>query len=145
MSAAKTGYLQNYKRTEIETATPSKLLLMLYDGAIQRLESAEEHQQLGKWEAAHKDLVRVQDILTELMVSLDWEMAGSPAPQLFSLYNYMHQALVKANVERESEPIHEVNRMLSELRNAWQEAISSVESGTLPQQAPQRRSVDLQG
>jgi flagellar protein FliS len=145
MTVARAEFLQNYKRTEIETATPAKLLLMLYDAAIQRLESAGENFRLGEWESVHKDLIRVQDILTELMVSLDWEAPGAPTPQLFSLYSYMHQSLVRANVERDSEPITEVMGLLSELREAWREAVKKVESDEGQASQPQRPTLDLHG
>lgn len=117
-----TDLIQNYKRTEVETASPSQLLLMLYDGAIARLHSAGESMRLGQFEPAHFDLLKVQDILTELVLALDWEADNPLVAQLYSLYEYMHGALVKANVRRDVASIDEVAGLLSSLREGWEEA-----------------------
>lgn len=113
---------EHYKRVEIETASPEKLLLMLYDAAIQRCESAAERMRQGEYEPAHFDLLKVQDILTELMVALDFEASEAPVNELFALYDYMHRTLVQANIGKQANPIEQVARLLDQLREAWQEA-----------------------
>jgi len=62
---------------QIETASPARLLVMLYDGALRRLSDAAESMKAGDFVAGHDSLVKVQDILLELMVSLDFERAAS--------------------------------------------------------------------
>jgi flagellar protein FliS len=137
--------LLQYKRTEIETAPPLKLLLMLYDGAIARCESAAESIREGDHEAAHRGLIKAQDILTELMVSLDPEAAAAPIRELFGLYEYMHRLLVQANIRKETSPIEEVVQILSDLREAWAGAGSaSSEDDEAPPPPPARSGLDIQ-
>ena len=64
-------------------------------------------------------LLKAQDLITELMVSLDFERGGEIAQGLFSLYMYFNQQLVDANVNKSAEPLVSVRTMLSELRAAW--------------------------
>jgi len=137
---------REYKRVEIETASPGKLLLMLYDAAIQRCESAAERMRAGEIGPAHFDLLRVQDILTELMVALDPEASAAPVRELFALYDYMHRTLVRANVQKQPEPIHEVLGLLNELRRAWVAAVSAgCGTVTEPDTPPaEHRRIDVQ-
>ena len=81
-----------YQRTQIETADQGKLLLMLYEGALRFLGRARKALQDEDPEASNNNLVRVQDIVAELMASLDLE-AGEVAASLFRLYEYMHYLL----------------------------------------------------
>ncbi|MEA4883637.1 MAG: flagellar export chaperone FliS [Clostridia bacterium] len=111
-----------YLETQVQTAPPENLVLMLYDGAIRFANQAKLDLAEGKRESAHKNLTRGQDILSELMGSLNMD-AGDIAVNLFKLYEYMQYRLVQANVQRSIEPIDEVVRMLGELRETWFEAI----------------------
>lgn len=113
---------QSYKQTEIETANPGKLLLLLYDGALKRLHRAKDGLEQGRLEETHQDLVRVQEILVELMLALDWNVGGDLASRLHSLYNFMYRRLVDANIKQEPEAVGEVIRLLSTLREGWEEA-----------------------
>ena len=62
---------QIYRQTQVSTASPGELLLMLYDGAIRFARQAQEHLNRGEIEAASNRLIRVQDIVNELNLSLD--------------------------------------------------------------------------
>jgi flagellar protein FliS len=74
----------------------------------------------GELEAAHKNLLRVQDIVCELMASLDLE-AGEVAGALYRIYEYGYHLLLQANVKKEIEPLYQVEKILLELREAWQQ------------------------
>lgn len=117
-----------YQRTQIETADQGKLLLMLYEGALRFLGRARKALQDEDPEASNNNLVRVQDIVAELMASLDLE-AGEVAASLFRLYEYMHYLLVQANIQKDAGPLDQVENMLVELKEAWKEALGSGETG----------------
>lgn len=112
----------NYKNSTVETAGPGKLLLMLYNAAIRDLESAIQKIAEKDLEAAHKLIIKAQDIITEFMCTLnmDYEISG----KLLSLYEYLHHRLVEANVRKDVEIITEVRGFLVELRDTWQEAVN---------------------
>lgn len=124
--ALPTGVYQAYRTTQVQTASPADLLLLLYDGAIKWCRQAEIHLDNGDREEAHKALLRSQDIIDELMVSLD-HSAGPIAEGLSQLYDYMRWRLIEANIQKNKEPIAEVVKMLEELRETWDQAAKSVQ------------------
>jgi len=117
----------NYKNSTVETASPGKLLLMLYNAAIRDLESAIQRIAEKDLEAAHKLIIKAQDIITEFMCTLNMDYEISE--KLLSLYEYLHHRLVEANVRKDVEIITEVLGFLVELRDTWQEAVNKT-SGT---------------
>jgi flagellar protein FliS len=115
--------LRSYKETQIKTATPGKLILMLYDGAIRQLNQAledmsEEHR---RYDSISNCLIKAQDIIAELMVSLDFDRGGEIAKNLFGLYVFMNRRLLDANIKKDKAYVEEVKGLLLELRGAWAE------------------------
>lgn len=118
------GYQQGfsqYQRTQAETATPGELVVMLYQGAIRFLNKSQEHFTRQDVEGAHANLVRAQNIVIELMSSLDLS-TGPLAKNLFALYDFMYRRLVEANCKKDYRAIDEVLRLLRELLPAWEHA-----------------------
>lgn len=113
----------HYKSTHFETATPEKILLMLYDGAIRFLTIAANAMGDQQMETAHNNLLKGEAIIIELMSVLDMEVGGEIARNLFSLYDFMYHHLVKANLQRDPSPVREVIELLTDLRKTWAEAI----------------------
>ncbi len=95
------------------------MVLLLYNGAIkfskQGLIALEER----KLEPAHQSLVKAQDIISELSVSLNHEVGGDISRSLEQLYDYMSWRLVEANIQKDKGPVEEVIGMLEELRDTW--------------------------
>jgi len=113
---------QEYKKTRILTASKGELIKMLYDGAINFLYSAIDAINEKRYDKANVLLIRVQRILTELMLGLDRKV-GKLAENLFSLYDYMHYSLVNANINKDTNKIHEVIEMFKTLSEAWGQAL----------------------
>lgn len=120
MSSSVQAY-NSYKNSMVETASPGKLLLMLYDACLRHLELAEKAVERGEKEKMHNHLVKAQEIVMELMSSLDMQYDISKS--LYSLYDYMYGRLVEANVKKTAEPVQEVAGFMAELRSTWDEAI----------------------
>ena len=108
----------SYKETQIKTANQGKLIIMLYDGAIKFLKNAKEALTKNEIEEAHNKITRAQDIIMELLLSLNME-AGDIALKLYNLYLYMNKRLMESNVYKTLEPLEEVLAMLVELREVW--------------------------
>ncbi|HOP68860.1 MAG TPA: flagellar export chaperone FliS [Bacillota bacterium] len=111
---------QRYRANAVETADPGRLILLLYDGALRFINQAEQALERQDLEQAHYKLLRAQDIIAELMGSLDLEQ-GELAVNLFRLYDYMHYRLIQANIKKSAAPLQEVSAMLKSLRESWQE------------------------
>ena len=115
--------VQTYKEIQIKTANQIKLIVMLYDGAIRHLTQALDGFAEGhrRYDLINTHVIAAQDIISELMASLDFDKGGQVAKNLFALYTYMNHQLLDANLKKDEKPVHEVKKMLSELREAWDE------------------------
>lgn len=111
-----------YQRTQAETASPGEMIVMLYNGALRFLTVARKKLDTQDISGASASLLRAQDIILELMVSVDTSM-GEVARNLFDLYQFMHKHLVQANVKKDAAMIDEVDVLLRELLAAWEQAI----------------------
>ena len=116
-------YLNQYKKAQVQTASPEQILIMLYDGAIRFLNQAKVHMQNKDIEQTHTNIIKAQRIITEFMSSLDVEMGGEMAQNLFNLYEYLHHRLVQANIKKDEEALDEVLGHLRSLKATWEEAI----------------------
>jgi flagellar protein FliS len=123
VTAAPTA-LGRFLSDRVSTATPQALLVMLYDRLVVDLTRAETAETGGDRAAAHAALVHAQDILAELLGSLDVE-AWDGAPGLAALYAYLLRELVRANVEHDAARTAACRRVVEPLRDAWREAATA--------------------
>jgi len=119
---AKRAYAR-YRQATVETASPGKLVIMLYDGAIRFAGEAVDHIEAGRPKEAHFAIVRTEDIIGELMSSLDMDQGGQIAKNLLALYEFMYVRLVEANIHKDAQRVGEVVSLLSDLREAWVQAV----------------------
>jgi len=112
--------IQSYVKTDISTSDPVKLVIMCYEGAIENLKLAKEKITEKDYEKKAKAIIKAQDIIDELLCSLDFEKGGAIASNLSSLYNYMLRRILHGDVNRDISAIDEVIGMLDELLSAWQ-------------------------
>ena len=128
-----------YKETTIKTASQGQLIVMLYDEAVKQLTRAVELLELNKtqkkdpsrYEQIGKAVMKTEEILTELMVSLDFEQGGEISKNLFSLYTWFNRELVESNISQDLNRILTVRDMLSDLKNTWSK-IASHSGGSQP-------------
>jgi len=116
-------YLKEYKKTQVETATPEQILILLYDGAIQFLNRAKVDLQQANHAQFHSNLLGCEKIIMEFMNTLDMELGGKLAENLYMLYEYLYNTLIKTGINKKMEGIDEVLRHLTGLRETWQKAI----------------------
>jgi len=114
--------IRSYRKTNVVTADPGRLVIMCYEGAIDQLKIAMREQTEEQFERKTAAIVKSQDIINELLCSLDFEKGGAIAGNLESLYNYMIRRILQADVRRDTDGIEEVIGMLEELKAAWESA-----------------------
>ena len=117
-----------YKEIQIKTASQGKLIVMLYDGAIKFLNAAKEAIEQKKIEEGHNKITKAQDIIMELLLSLNFE-AGDIAHKLYNLYIYMHKRLIEANIYKSTTQIDEVIKMLNDLKEVWNQIANQTGPG----------------
>jgi flagellar protein FliS len=106
----------------VAAADPHRLVLMLMDGALERLAQARAciSHEVGADSNRQSDLIQAAiAILDELRAGLDLEGGGTLATHLDDLYDYMTRQLVRANLQQHPESIGEIAHLLNEIRAAW--------------------------
>jgi flagellar protein FliS len=94
---------------------------MLYDGAIRFLKIASENMTPRKYDLVNANIIKAQDIITELMLSLNLEEGKEIANSLLSIYIYMKKRLLEANMKKDSRILKEIIDLLTQLKTAWDE------------------------
>lgn len=104
-----------------------QLTAILYEGCLQHLDDAVTAINDRNYLEANEKLKKATDILHRLGVGLKYE-AGVIAEQLDTLYNYMSNRLIEANMKKDIEIIQEVKKMLQTLSSAWNESLTKKNS-----------------
>lgn len=118
------GRKDRFLADRVQTAAPPALLVMLYDRLAVDLVRAEDAARAGDHPAASAALLHAQDIVAELLGSLDVE-AWEGGPGLAALYTYLLQELVQANVQRDPERTAACRAVVEPLRDAWRQATAT--------------------
>ena len=114
-----TNPYNQYKQTQITTANQGKLIVMLYDGAIKFLNIALDNMSPKTYDVVNNNIIKAQDIITELLLSLNMDDGGEISQNLFNLYMYFKRQLLEANIRKDAEIINHILKLLKELREAW--------------------------
>lgn len=125
------AYQRTGIETGVETADPHRLILMLFEGAQEALAKSKLHIQ-------HHEIAEKGEMLSKaimiidhgLKASLDMSTGADIAQKLFSLYEYMTNRLLIANIQNDIKIIDEVNDLLTELYGAWKAISDSKETKT---------------
>lgn len=111
---------QQYQYNSVMSASPERLVLMLFDGALKFVRLARKDIEEEDIAGANYNLGRAQDIVTELDQSLD--MSYEVSDNLADVYNFLYQSLVDANIKKDINTLDMVEAMLADMRDTWSEA-----------------------
>lgn len=107
--------------TQLDSASPHKLVVMLFDGALVAVGNAQRYMENKEIAEKGKSISKAIDIIANgLQASLDIESGGEIALQLEALYEYMGQRLLHANLRNDLAALKEVAALLQELKSAWE-------------------------
>ncbi|HCO74415.1 MAG TPA: flagellar export chaperone FliS [Clostridium sp.] len=110
-----------YKNNSVNYASKEQLLLMLLDGAVKFSKIARQAILDKDIIKSHENLVKTQDIFTELMITLD-QNAGEWAVNMYKVYEFIKERLFQANLKKDVKILDEVMPLIEEVRNTWHEA-----------------------
>jgi flagellar protein FliS len=110
-----------YKQIDITTSNPMKIVLMLYDGAIQFLQRSVKYAENSDIKNKNIYANKARDIIVELNNSLDMKAGGDLAQNLGRIYLFMNRHLLQANWSNDINAVKEVIQLLTNLREAWQD------------------------
>ena len=115
-----------YRQQQVMTATPEALTLMLYNGAIKFINESIESSKKKEYEKANTSCIKAQNIISEFRLTLKMEYEISK--NLLALYNYAYDRLVEGNMNEDITNLEEAKGILSELRDAWNQAMKAVKN-----------------
>lgn len=116
--------IASYRKTDVVTSDPVGLVIKCYEGAIDSLKLAKQKIDEKDYEGQGKAIIKAQEIIEELLCSLDFEKGGEIANSLQSLYYYMLKGILRGSINKDIGAINEVVGMLDELLQAWREVYS---------------------
>ena len=116
-----------YKQNSVNMASSQQLLLMLLDGAVKSTKIARMAILNKDIARAHKELVRVQDIFLELMITMDKNTKYME--DLYNIYDFIKNELAKANIKKDITIIDNTLPLIEEIRDMWYEVDAKIKSG----------------
>lgn len=119
---------RKYRATQIESASPGQILLALYDGCLRFCKLAQQQIQDGDTAGKGLSISKACAILGELRSTLDHKVAPELCESLDRLYLYFQDQLTLANLRMDPSPLLPVLKLLGDLRDAWGQAVGSVEA-----------------
>lgn len=118
-----------YRETEVLSSSPERLIPLMYEKLLVSLKRGALCIERGDIEGKYESLGRAQDIVHELLGSLDYEQGGDIARRLASLYVFWAKEVSEASRRLQPARISKVAEMVSDLHESWVEAVRSVERG----------------
>ncbi|MEA5058856.1 MAG: flagellar export chaperone FliS [Candidatus Pelethousia sp.] len=116
-ASSNAALLNKYQSDSVMTASPIDLVIMLYEALIKQVKLADIFMEQGDYEKANQHLTKAQDIVSELLHSLD--LRYSIASDLMRLYDFLLQELVQINLHKERDRIPGILEVVGGLRYAW--------------------------
>jgi flagellar secretion chaperone FliS len=113
--------LKSYPGTNAEATDHLKLVIMSYDTVISDLEEARNLHENRSTESTCNKIHHARDIITELLVGLDYEGGGEVAQNLSLLYDFMLRQLIGINNRQDTAMYDHLIHILAELRGAWEQ------------------------
>ncbi len=122
MYANASSPFDTYRKNNVNTASPGKLLLMLYEGAIKFCRLAEMAIEESNIEKRHNNLFKAKRIIKELAFTLNRDVDFSE--ELGALYAYMEKELTLANIQNDKQKVADVQEILEDLKSSWESIIN---------------------
>jgi flagellar secretion chaperone FliS len=119
------NHAQEYRKNAVLGASPAQLVVMLYDGALRFIEGGRIAMRAKDLPRQNEALQRAQKIVVELLSTLDREQGGEIASNLASLYTFVLDKLMEANVYDRESALDEAVGPILELRDAWAQIAST--------------------
>ncbi len=118
-SAKLAAYRSASAHSGVDAADPHRLIVMLMDGALERIATARGLMSHGGGAEKAQLLHRAVAIIDELRNSLNFKACGEVSSNLDALYEYMCARLMQASTTGKPEWLDEVSRLMNEIRSAW--------------------------
>ena len=116
-------YASTYKQNTTATASPGELTLMLYNGCLKFINQAKKAIDAGDIQAKNTNIIKAQDIIRELMVTLKTD--NELGKEMMRLYDFILNKLVEANLKNDLGALGEAEQFVTEFRDTWKEVVKA--------------------
>lgn len=135
------AYRKGNLKQDVATADPHKLTLMLLQGALDRIAYAKGAMERKDFQAKSDFISKASAIVMHLRDTLDLEVGGEVADNMFALYNYMVERLGDAHIKNDLNILDEVSSLLSPIRDAWVQIPEEAKQEAFEAQRQKRQTV----
>lgn len=125
--------LNQYQKNLVYSATPIQIVLMLYDGMIGSIEKGKVACSDKNYFELNACFLKAQQLIAELIHSLDMEKGGEIAQHLYNLYEFFYEQIVLVNLTKDVSQIEPSLMMIKELREGWAKIEADTRLGELDQ------------
>ena len=112
---------QAYQSNAVTTASPGELTLMLYNGCLRFIKAARMAMENKEIEKKNENLIKAQNIISELRVTLNMELEVSK--NMMVMYDYILRRLIEANMKNDTAILDEAEELVTGFRDTWKQAI----------------------
>ena len=112
---------QAYQSNAVTTASPGELTLMLYNGCLRFIKAARMAMENKEIEKKNENLIKAQNIISELRVTLNMELEVSK--NMMAMYDYILRRLIEANMKNDTAILDEAEELVTGFRDTWKQAI----------------------
>ena len=112
---------QAYQSNAVTTASPGELTLMLYNGCLRFMKAARMAMENKEIEKKNENLIKAQNIISELRVTLNMELEVSK--NMMVMYDYILRRLIEANMKNDTAILDEAEELVTGFRDTWKQAI----------------------
>ncbi|RUP82658.1 flagellar export chaperone FliS [Alteromonas sp. KS69] len=135
------AYRKGNLKQDIASADPHKLTLMLLQGALDRIAYAKGAMERKELIVKAEYISKASAIIIHLRDTLDVEVGGEVAENLFALYNYMVERLGDAHVNNDLKMLDEVSSLITPIRDAWVQIPEEAKQEAYETQRQKRQAV----
>jgi flagellar secretion chaperone FliS len=126
----------SYLVSDVMTATPPKLHLMLLNAAIKEARRAQKHLQDNEDEKARKSIMHARNIIGGILAGMDYEAKAELIGKVAGVYLFIYQALAQAELNKDLNKLDEALRILEIERDTWRQVCEKLVASTGKQSAP---------
>ena len=121
-----------YQEIAVQTSSPTKLVVMLYEGAIRFLGQSVTAIRSNDIEGKRQSIDRAMAVIQHLQSTLDRDQGGDVAAKLDNLYIYITSKIMEGSTKLQTAPIEEAIKLLNVLLSGWEEIVKKEQGNTVP-------------
>jgi len=121
-----------YQEIAVQTSSPTKLVVMLYEGAIRFLRQSVTAISSKDLDQKRQSVDRAVAVIQHLQGTLDMDRGGAVAAELDKLYTYINSKIVEGSSKLQTAPVEEAIKLLTVLLSGWEEVSRRGQEHTVP-------------